>query len=240
MLRPILLAVPLLLSAVPAFAAEDCLALAERDPPAALAGARQVLARAPKDVEARQCEAAALFAGGNEAEAAQRFEALGDDMTDAANAARFYAQAGMAATEANETDIASAAYGQAVAKTPQDMALRVDYGVALARSQRYWEALEQFEAVVQAGAADADLYLYRAAAHRRVGDMAAAAADVEAGLRLQSNHPGLLLERGAQHAEAGLLDMAAADWRTVRDGAPDSPEAAMARRNLELLPTEAQ
>lgn len=233
-----MLSLAVLLSLPPALAgaAEDCLALAQRDAPAALAGARKILETAPRDIDARQCEAAALFEAGQKAEAAAKFAALAGDMGDTPVAARLYAQAGVAATEAGDPAKAVDAYAAALARTPADTALRLDYGVALGGVQRYWDAIEQFDAVAKAGALDGDLYLYRAAAYRHVGNAAAAAADVEAGLRQQPDDLSLLLERAAQRSEAGQRDLAAADLRTVAAAAhPGSWEAQAAAANLTKL-----
>mgnify|MGYP002527450919 FL=1 len=80
--------------------------------------------------------------------------------------------------------------------------------------------------------------MFRAAAHRRVDDFNAAAADLERALAIDPANADALVERGAVHLHHNDETAARADFGAAIMLAPTIPAAALAREFLNELERE--
>ncbi|RLV56281.1 hypothetical protein D9V41_07585 [Aeromicrobium phragmitis] len=91
----------------------------------------------------------------------------------------------------------------AVAQSPGDAQLRLAYGLALEQDGQYREAAEQFEAVTRLEPFDADARYLWASTLVRDGDVDAAMATLDEGLRSTPDHAPSLLLQGVLRWRAG-------------------------------------
>ena len=84
------------------------------------------------------------------------------------------------------------------------------------------------------------MFVFRASARRRLGDVEGAEADVERALALDVNHPDGLVERGILRRLRGDDDGARRDWLRVLGLAADGPLAEAARANIEKMDVKAR
>lgn len=222
----------------------SCMALAEADPAAAAALADSWRAEGG-GFPARHCAAASLEASDRFAEAAAMLVALADDMEMAAADGvlgapaglriDILAQAGAAWLNAGEAGRARAAFAKALAGRPDDTALRLQRGLARALLGRYFDAVDDFNAVLDADPRNIDALVLRATAYKRLGGVELALDDLDRALKLDPEHPDALLERGIVRHLRNDDDRARDDWRRLIRAAPDSAAAQVARENLEKL-----
>lgn len=195
---------------------------------------------------ARHCAAVALFALGEFAPAAQRFEALAQGSRQTlALRLDMLAQAGSAWLSAGRPGRAEAVFDTAIALAEQPgtetgaAARRADLYIdrATARSDqgRDRDAASDLTQALTLRPGDVDALALRATARRRANDLGGAAADAEAALARAPDHPAALLEKGNVQRLQGAMDAARRTWMQVLRVAPDGPEAAAARENLARL-----
>jgi tetratricopeptide (TPR) repeat protein len=237
------LPLPLLLAllATPAVAeirsADDCAAAVARDPAAAREEAA-VWSRLGGGVAARLCEAEALAAMGAHATAAQILVGVGTNPNRAmATSLRAVVLADGAGQwlVAGRPDLARAALVEADRLVPPDPERRL-LAARAAAAEADWPAVRSnVEALVAERPDDALPHALLAAALRNLGEPAQALAEAERARRLNPELPEALFEAGAALAETGAPDRAAEVWLELIATAPDSPLAALARKNLQRL-----
>jgi tetratricopeptide (TPR) repeat protein len=206
-----------------------CMELARADAEAALA-----LARTWAGPSARHCEAVALMGLQRYSEAAARFRHLAME-GEARLKPDMLAQAGQAFMLDNQPEEAEAVLGEALALRPDDAALLIDRGVALAEQFRYAAAVQDFDAALARTPNNADALLFRAAALRKLDRLKRAMKDVEAALVIRPRSPDGLLERGILKRLTGDRYGARADWQAILTDWPDSVAAEAASVNIYLL-----
>jgi len=103
------------------------------------------------------------------------------------------AQARLLAGQAFRAEVVLTA---ALKLTPGDSALLVDRAQARAERKNYRGAIQDLDQAIEREARRPDAYLFRAEAHRYLGKLELALADVEKVLALQPSHAEALLERG--------------------------------------------
>ncbi|MCB2102350.1 MAG: tetratricopeptide repeat protein [Rhodobacterales bacterium] len=218
-----------------AFSYADCMALARRDPDAALDRA-MAWAALGGSAAADHCAATALFQAGRYRLAAERFETLGATAPrPPEDRARILDQAAQAWVRAGDLDRALAVADTALRLSPDDPTLLGDRAVMLAQADRYWEAVDDLNRVLDLHPGDVDALVLRASAYRRLDALDLAADDLERALDLEPGNLEGLLERGMVRRLNGDRAGARADWMTILRTAPETPVAVTARANLERM-----
>lgn len=231
-----LVTLPLLLAG-PALAADtelqECLTLAETQPDAALERAAGWQAKGG-GTPAKLCHALALFHRGDFAEAGRQLEDIATELgkSDPRAAASVLGRAGWAWLRAGDSARAERLYTAALEHQPGDADLLVDRAIARAEAERFWDAIDDLNAVLAKDPQRADAWLYRAAAHKALSNTRQALADVAQALELKPGDPEALLLRGNIKALAGDVKGARDDWKLVDRVAPESNPARVARSNL--------
>lgn len=172
------------------------------------------------------------------AEAAQRLEAMaGAMMTSNPNLrADALEQACQAWLLAGKPTEAKAAIDAALAFKHDDPDLLIDRAQTFAEADKYWDAIDDLNRVIEQAPHRADALIFRASAYRRVPDgIDLALQDVEQALKLTPDAPAGLLERGNIRAMTGDLAGAKADWLRVEKLAPHTIGAIAARNNIAHL-----
>ncbi len=186
---------------------------------------------------ARHCAASALQALGQHAEAAARLQKLARDMKAAPLAlrAKILQQAAASWLRAKQRKRALAALKTAIGIDPKNMTLRSDRGLILALSGKLFEAVDDFNTVIEAEPKNADVLVLRAASYRRLKSIALAHDDLKRALAINAGHPDALLERGILRLAAKDRAGARADWIRILQLAPKSAAAVVARAKLAKL-----
>jgi len=211
-----------------------CLALAEAKPDAALERATDWETKGGGH-PAKLCHGLALFHRGDFAEAGRLLEELGAAVApgDRRAGASILGRAGWAWLRAGDSTRAERLYGAALESQPGDADLLIDRAIARAEGERFWDAIDDLNAVLAKDPQRVDALLYRAAAHKALSNTRQALADVAQVLELKPGDPEALLLRGTLKALTGDGKGALDDWKLVVRIAPDSPPARVARTNLE-------
>ncbi len=191
---------------------------------------------------ARHCIASALQALGQYAEAAARLQKIAIDMKAAPTAlrAKILQQAAGSWLRAKQRKRALAVLGTAIRIAPENMQLRSDRGLILALSGKLFEAVDDFNAVIEAQPKNADVLVLRAATYRRLKSTALARDDLKRALAIDPNHPDALLERGILKLAAKDRAGAQAAWIRIIQVAPKSAAATVARAKLAKLNLKAK
>ncbi len=216
---------------------ETCRAAIAADPVAAREEAA-IWTRLGGGVEARLCEAATLEALGADATAARLLTALAENPNRAIDPFRravIFEDAARLWLAAGQPEIAEAALASAGALTTGGPSRRL-LAARVAAAQGDWpRALDLVDALLAESPDSAGLLALRAAALRRTGDPAAAAAAADRAVALDPAFPDARFEAAAARAEMGETDAAATLWLDLIDDFPDSAFADLARRNLQAL-----
>lgn len=232
--------------AAPATAAEDdpaqaaayghCMRLAQTEPQTAFEMALDWEDRGGGR-PARHCAAVSLFVLEQFPQAAERFEALAQEVRaeDPDIVAGALAQAGQAWLMAGNTSRAYAAQTTALGLLPDDVELLIDRGVTLAASDRHDEAIADFTRALAIDPNRIDALIFRATAQRYANKLELARQDLDRALRLYNDHPEALLERGIVRRLMGDDAGAREDWLAVVRGHSGSEAANTAQRNLEAM-----
>ncbi|MFV3075150.1 hypothetical protein [Niveispirillum fermenti] len=213
-----------------------CLARAEALPDFALAEAK-LWERQGGAADARLCQALAQLLRGEWEAAAPALEASATELAHEAATMRanLWSRAALAWSNARKPDAAEAAYGKAVALTPNDPQLLMDRAILRAGAERYWDAVADLDRVIDLMPRQSEAWLLRAQAHHVLALDAKAMNDVQEALRLSPQNSEALLLRGNLYAAKSNLAFAKRDWETVRRVAADSPAAQVALENLNAL-----
>jgi tetratricopeptide (TPR) repeat protein len=215
---------------------DRCLKLAKQDP-----GAAQNLARAWHERggahPADHCAAVALVGLKQYKEAANRLEALAQDMKTAPAGLRagVLDQAGQAWLLAGDPMRAYAASGQAVSLQPNDPDLIVDRAEAAASAGYLDKAVADLDHALKIDPGRVDALIYRASANRALDRLDPALADIEKALAEAPNSAPALLERGNIRQLKGDPRGAREDWERIGQLAPGSQADMAARANIERL-----
>ena len=215
---------------------ERCLKLAKQDPNAAQSLARTWHERGGAH-PADHCAAVALVGLKQYKEAANRLEALAQDMKTAPAGLRadVLDQAGQAWLLAGDPVRAYAASGQAVSLQPNNPDLLVDRAEAAAAAGYLDKAVADLDHALKIDPGHADALIYRASANRSLDRLDPALADVEKALAEAPNSVPALLERGNIRRLKGDTRGARDDWERIAQLAPGSQADMAARANIERL-----
>ena len=221
---------------------KECLEQVQAEPAKAITQATAWLAQTQGADRAgpQQCLGAAYASEQRWRPAHDAFLAARDaaDPSDYARRARLGAMAGNAALTGSETAsaLADLAKAEADAALAGDKPLAGSIGgdkaralVALGRNAEAAKALEQARADAPQ---DVEVWLLSATLSRRLDDLTAAQAQIEAAANLDGNDPAIALEAGVIAELAGNEDAARKSWQSVVAVAPGSPEATSAKSYL--------
>jgi len=211
----------------------DCMSLARSDPDKAM-GVAAKWEREGGDEAARHCAAVALLNAGQYTEAARRLEALAATTQRPGKVlkAELYAQAGQAWLIAGDAERALAVQSKALEIRGGNPELLIDRAITLASLGKYWEAIDDLNAVIDIDSGRIDALIFRATAWRKLENLDLALDDIGRVIALAPTQADALLERGIIRRLKGEEDAARADWRRVVEVAPDSLAAQAARENL--------
>jgi tetratricopeptide (TPR) repeat protein len=116
-----------------------------------------------------------------------------------------------------------------------DLALAYHYrGAEYLKTQRYDEAITDFDKAIELDGKLATAYSDRGIAWRRKGDNARAISDYSEAIRLWPNWHGYYLNRGLAYAAAGRNEEAIADYDKALFYKPDLADAFIARGDAHL------
>ena len=185
---------------------------------------------------ATQCHALAQVELGNPAAGAGLLTSLAAASTaPAAARAEVFGQAAQAWTMAGEAAQAYAAADQAVTLSPDDPDLRLTHAIAALAIHHDQQAVDDLNDVLTGDPRRADALTLRATAHRRLGDLHGAEADITAACTQDPDNADALLERGIIRQREGDRQGARQDWEKAADLVPDTPTADLAAQDLALL-----
>lgn len=212
----------------------DCMHLARTDP---LAAEREADAWIEEGGggPAEHCRGVVDATLGRYGEAARRFESLANDLPESDQRAQLLGQAGQSAMLAGDFEKAYALQSRAVTLRPEDPDLLVDRSLVLASMERYWEAIDDLNSVLELRPENPEALVFRAATYRLLDVPELAAEDLERALRVAPDHPEALLERALLAGDRGDAAGARRDLERILEVAPDSPAAEAARGRLASL-----
>ena len=214
---------------------DACIALAQREPVAALSAADGWFAQGGGDA-ARHCRAMALASLGSFAEAARTVEELAAVTGDMAGQADLHSQAGDFLMAAGDAAAARAAFDRALALEPQNVMALDGQARAAAAQRDFATAIMALDNLLWMGPNDAEALALRAAARRRSGDRIGARNDAEAAVAANPNSAVAYFERGAIRAVEGDLAGARADWSHAEALDPGGETGQLALTNRQRLP----
>lgn len=227
---------------VPARAAIDvCLATARDDPAKARALAAEWVARTTGAQRAtgNHCLGVAAGNAGDWATASAAFLAARDEASDARFRARMGALAGSALLAQDKPGEALAALETAQGLAATDAALggeiAQERAVALVALKRETEAAAALADARRLAPGDANGWLLSATLARRQSDLATAQQQIERAASLDPRDPAIGLEAGVIAALRGQDAAARRSFESVIAAAPESEQAAAAKRYLAQL-----
>jgi tetratricopeptide (TPR) repeat protein len=213
---------------------QRCLALGRTDAAAALADANS-WSHSGGGIPAEHCAALALVGLHRYAEAGPKLDALARRKdTPAGLRAPLLDQAGNAFMLAGDSAHAVASFSGALTLTASDPDLYADLAQAQALQKNWSEVVLDLNAALTMAPKRADLLVLRASAHRALGQIPAALADIQAALKLKRD-ADTLVERGLLKRQAGDLGGARSDLRAALAANPSPAVAAEAKENLDAL-----
>jgi tetratricopeptide (TPR) repeat protein len=219
---------------------QSCMAAVKSEPAKALEMATSWRAEGGS-VPAMHCQALALIEQGNAARGAGVLDAaaaaLGPQPKAKGFAGEIFAQAGNAWLMAGDSTRATARLTTALALLPDTGDARTNALVDRARAQAdkaAWTAvIADLNAAATLAPSNAEVFLLRATAKRRSGDLGGARNDILMASSLAPANVDVLIERGISHAQSQSLESALADWRQVIKLAPGSDQAKIAQAYLD-------
>jgi tetratricopeptide (TPR) repeat protein len=245
-MKPIIL-LPLLLLIAAADAGDQqrynqCLATIKTAPDTALTMATGWRAEGG-GVPAIHCQALALLEQGNASRAAglldSAAEALGPQNKSNGFAGAMWAQSGNAWLLAGDSDRAIARLTTALGLLPATGDARANVLIDRARAyadKKTWDkSISDLNSAATLSPSNADIFLLRATAKRRSGDLAGARTDIQVAGALAPGNIDILVERGISNAQSQQLDAALGDWRKVMALAPGSDQAKIAKGYVSQL-----
>jgi tetratricopeptide (TPR) repeat protein len=191
---------------------------------------------------ARHCTAIALVGLGQLDEAAQRLEALAQNMNGfgARERAAVLGQAGQVWSRLGDGSRAYAVYTAALNLDDSSFSLWVSRGEVLARAGQYWEAIDDFSAALDRNSGSLNALVFRAAAYRLLDVVDLAADDLTRALALDPSNPDALTELGMVRNDQGDREGARQAWLGAINAAPGSAAADAARAAIERMDVKPQ
>ncbi len=191
---------------------------------------------------AHHCTAVALVGLGQLDEAAQRLEALAQNMNGfgARERAAVLGQAGQVWLRLGDGSRAYAVFTAALELDDSSAGLWISRGEVLARAGKYWEAIDDFSAALDRNSRSLNALVFRAAAYRLLDVADLAADDLTRALTLDPNNPDALTELGMVRNDQGDRAAARQAWLGAINAAPGSPAADAARAAIERLDVKTQ
>ncbi len=186
---------------------------------------------------ARHCGNVALVGLGQYKEAAERLEALAQNMTDSRNDLRadVLAQAAQAWLLDGDVDRSYKVLTAALKLDPDNVELLIDRSVSLAAASSYWDAIDDLNRAEDLAPERGDILVFRATAYRYLDANELALEDVNRALSLRPEYAEALLERGILRRLSGDEQGARTDWVTAANIAEGTPTGDAAQKNLEKL-----
>ena len=213
----------------------DCMKLARADPEKGFERANAWLGLDGGDA-ARHCAAVALIQLKQYPQAARRLESLADIVrAPDPFKAQILAQAGQAWLLADKPKRARAVLTAAIKLDETNPNLHIDRAQSAAAQQALGSAIRDLDAALALDPSLTDAWVFRASAHRQMGNDIEAMRDIEKALTLEKSHPEGLLERGILRRLQKNDSGARSDWLRVIKLAPASDAAKSARANLEKM-----
>jgi tetratricopeptide (TPR) repeat protein len=221
---------------------QNCLALAKSTPDKALDMATGWRAEGG-GVPAMHCQALALIEQGNAQRGAgvldAAAQALGPEPKSKGFAGQLWAQSGNAWLLAGDNSRAVARLTTSLGLLPDTGEARtnalIDRARAYADTQNWDKTIADLNSAAVLNPSSADVFLLRATAKRRTGDLGGAHTDIAMAGTLAPDNIDVLVERGISNAQSQKIDAALADWRKVVALAPQSDQAKVARGYLSQL-----
>lgn len=189
-------------------------------------------------IPARHCAATALFNLGHFVEAANRLQALAEEMPDDAPAsivADILGHAGIAWQQAGDMTQAYAVQSAALELSPKNPVILTDRAITLMDSGKAWEAIDDLNTALEVAPDAPDILIFRGSAYRMEEAFDLAMQDLNRALQFDPENPDGLLERGIVHRLQGNENKARADWLKLIELHDGMPIAETARENLEKL-----
>ena len=185
---------------------------------------------------AQHCAAVSLIGLKKHAEAAKTLESLADIvLAQPAFKARILGQAGQAWLLAEQPKRAGAVLSAAIKLDETNPIFRIDRAQSAAAQQAFGNATRDLDKALELDPSLTDAWVFRASAHRQLGNKVAAMRDIEKALTLEKSHPEGLLERGILRRLQNNDSGARLDWLKVIELAPASDAARSAQGNLEKM-----
>jgi tetratricopeptide (TPR) repeat protein len=221
---------------------ENCLGLAKSTPDKAVDMATGWRAEGG-GVPAMHCQALALIEQGNAQRGAgvldAAAQALGPEPKSKGFAGQLWAQAGNGWLLAGDNSRAVARLSTALGLLPDTGQARtnalIDRARAYADMQNWDKVIADLNSAATLSPSSADVFLLRATAKRRTGDLGSAHTDIEMAATLAPDNIDVLVERGISNAQSQKIEAALVDWRKVVALAPQSDQAKVARGYLSQL-----
>lgn len=230
---------------------ETCMAMVERDVPAALTYAEDWIFGAAGGIPAGHCKALALLKSGKAKEAAVLLERLVDDMAvnsayrpddilkDSSLKTQLFVQAALAWKEAKELDKSYMAYSSALSGIGEDSYLLYDLYVERGTLQimrgQYRPAIKDLTLAIERNAQAYAGFFQRAKAYRKIRKYLKARLDLKMTELLWPNQAEVSLERGVLYRSMGKKMEARKEWQKIIDNFPKSEFTDMAQTNIDLL-----
>ena len=212
-----------------------CISLAQSDPEKGFENASAWLGLGGGDA-ARHCAAVSLIELKHYTEAAKRLQSLAEMVrAPAPFKAQILGQAGQAWLLADEPKRAGAVLSAAIKLDETNPVFHIDRAQSAAAQQAYGNATRDLDLAIHLDPSLTDAWVFRASAHRILGDDNAAMRDIEKALTIEKSHPEGLLERGILRRLQKNDNGARSDWLKVIELAPDSDAAKSAQTNLEKM-----
>ncbi len=186
---------------------------------------------------ARHCGNVALIGLGQYKKAAERLEALAQNMTESPDALRadVLAQAAQSWLLDGNIDRSYKVLTAALKLDPENVDLLIDRSVSLAAASSYWEAIDDLNQAEALAPERVDVLIFRATAYRYLDANELALEDVNRALSLRPENAEALLERGILRRLKGDDEGARTDWLTAARVAEGTPTGDAAQNNLEKL-----
>jgi tetratricopeptide (TPR) repeat protein len=212
-----------------------CMALAQKDPKAAIERAGQWEGLGG-GAAATHCRAVATDASGDHAAAAALLEELASKGKSTPElTADLLRQAAQAWNKAGQSERAMGVLDAAVKVDPSLPGLYHDRAVMRAEDGKLWDAVDDLNQALDLNPGLISALVLRAAAYRRLEALDLARTDLERARKMIPNDPDLWLESGLLSLAEGKSAQAREDWMTVLRLAPDGAAAVAARQNLERM-----
>ena len=112
---------------------------------------------------------------------------------------------------------------------------RQEYGLEMIASENYEDALGDFTSALDLNSEIVDAFLYRAETFRKMGEHLKARLDLNAALALDSNHPDVLFESGANFRMLNNDEKALLEWEKLIAKYPNSHWQKLAEENIALI-----